>query len=66
MLNKYQYCGHGFRHGTHRLDLVCTNLEKGGFSGGNGRGGTLFMLSNFIYISLKGISRGKSCSWFLW
>jgi hypothetical protein len=28
MLNKYQYCGHGFRHGTHRLDLVCTNLGR--------------------------------------
>jgi hypothetical protein len=28
MLSKYQYYGHDFHHGTHRLALVCTNSRR--------------------------------------
>ena len=41
-------------------------FRKEGFSGGNEKGATWPILSNFAYISFKGIGRGRSCSKFLW
>jgi hypothetical protein len=37
-------------------------FRKEGFSGGNERGATWPILSNFTYIFFKGIGRGRSCS----
>jgi hypothetical protein len=39
---------------------------KGGYSGRYRRGATWLKLSNFPYISFKGIGRDESCSWILW